>query len=88
MRSAKTIALLSYASVVLYVVIGFLYTPYLTGTLGVSDYGIYSLTASLVGYLSLDFGIGAALARLAAKFISEGRKEKIRDLLGLSLIHI
>ena len=84
MRSAKTIALLSYASVVLYVVIGFLYTPYLTGTLGVSDYGIYSLTASLVGYLSLDFGIGAALARLAAKFISEGRKEKIRDLLGLT----
>lgn len=84
MKSTKTTTLLSYASVALYVAIGFLYTPYLTGTLGVSDYGIYSLTASLIGYLSLDFGIGAALARLAAKFVSEGRKEKIRDLLGLT----
>lgn len=28
--------------------------------------------------------MAAALARLAAKFISEGRKEKIRDLLGLT----
>lgn len=84
MKSVKTTTLLSYVSVVLYVAIGFLYTPYLTGTLGISDYGIYSLTASLVGYLSLDFGIGAALARLAAKFILEGRKEKIRDLLGLT----
>ena len=84
MRSAKTTTLLSYASVILYVVIGFLYTPYLTGTLGISDYGIYSLTASLIGYLSLDFGIGAAQARLAAKFVSEGKKEKIKDLLGIT----
>lgn len=85
MKSVRITTLLSYTSVILYVVIGFLYTPYLTNTLGVSDYGLYSLTASLIGYLSLDFGIGAAQARLVAKFLIEGKRKKIRDLLGITL---
>lgn len=84
MKSLRATTLLSYISVILYVAIGFLYTPYLTNTLGVSDFGLYSLTASLIGYLSLDFGIGVAQARLIAKFIIEGKKEKIKDLLGIT----
>lgn len=84
MSSAKKASLVSYASVIFYVVAGFLYTPYLVKTLGTSNYGLYALAASLVGYFSLDFGIGAAQTRLCAKFIAEGRPEKIRDLLGIT----
>ena len=84
MRSAKKTSVLSYLSIVFYVIIGFLYTPYLVHTLGVSDYGIYALAASLIGYFSLDFGIGAAQTRLIAKYIAEGTVEKIKDVLGIT----
>lgn len=84
MSSAKKSSILSYVSVVFYVIAGFLYTPYLVQTLGVSDYGIYALAASLIGYFSLDFGIGAAQTRLAAKFLAEGKPEKIKDILGIT----
>lgn len=84
MSSAKKASLLSYISVVFYVIAGFLYTPYLVKTLGLSDYGIYALAASLIGYFSLDFGIGAAQTRLAAKYIAEGTSWKIRDMLGIT----
>lgn len=84
MKSAKKTSLLSYLSVVFYVIAGFLYTPYLVKTLGMSDYGIYALAASLIGYFSLDFGIGAAQTRLAAKYIAEGINWKIRDMLGIT----
>lgn len=84
MASVKKTSLLSYVSVVFYLLTGFLYTPFLIKTLGVSDYGIYSLSASLIGYFSLDFGIGAAQARLAAKYNLEGKREKIKDMLGIT----
>ena len=84
MASVKKTSLLSYISVGFYLLAGFLYTPFLVKTLGVSDYGIYSLSASLIGYFSLDFGIGAAQARLAAKYNLEGRRDKLRDMLGIT----
>lgn len=84
MGSAKKASLLSYCSVVFYVVAGFLYTPYLVNTLGIADYGIYTLAASLIGYFSLDFGIGAAQTRLAARYITEGTTWKIKDMLGIT----
>ncbi len=60
MKSAKKASIISYLTVGFYLVTGFFYTPFLIKTLGVSDYAIFALTASLVGYFSLDFGIGAA----------------------------
>ncbi|MCD8387772.1 MAG: oligosaccharide flippase family protein [Bacteroidales bacterium] len=84
MRSAKKSSILSYISVVFYVVVGFLYTPYLVRILGVSDYGIYSLCASLIGYFTIDFGISAAQTRLAAKYIAEGTPDKIGNMLGIT----
>lgn len=85
MSSAKKASIISYISVAFYIVTGFLYTPYLVQTLGVSDYGLYALSASLIGYFSLDFGIGAAQTRLTAKFIAEGRADRIRDMLGITI---
>lgn len=84
MRSAKKTSALSYLSIAFYVIAGFFYTPYLVHNLGLSNYGIYALSASLIGYFSLDFGIGAAQTRLAAKYIAEGTPEKIRNMLGIT----
>jgi O-antigen/teichoic acid export membrane protein len=84
MRSAKKTSIISYLTVAFYLVTGFLYTPLLIKTLGVSDYAIYGLTATLVGYFSLDFGIGTAQTRYIAKLLAEGNRAKIKDLLGIT----
>lgn len=83
-QSARKASLLSYFSTAFYIVTGFLFTPYLIKTLGVSDYSIYALSASLVGYFSLDFGIGAAQTRYIAKLRADGREDRVEDLLGIT----
>lgn len=52
--------------------------------IGVSDYGLYSLAASFIGYFVLDFGMSSSIARFIAKYRAEGRNDKIENLLGLT----
>ena len=85
MSSARKASIISYISVIFYIITGFFYTPLLVKTLGVSDYGIYSLAASLIGYFTIDFGIGAAQTRLIAKFIAENKLDKIKEVLGITI---
>ena len=44
----KTGALLSYISIILNNIIGLLYTPFMLRMMGQSEYGLYSLVASVV----------------------------------------
>lgn len=85
MSSLKKASIISYISVAFYIVTGFIYTPYLIKTLGVSDYGIFSMAASLIGYFSIDFGLSAAITRLTARFLAQNRPDKIRDMLGITV---
>lgn len=63
---------------------GFLFTPICTRMLGKSEYGVYSLVFSLVGYLGLfDLGFGTALIRYSARLREEGKDPK--DLYGMFL---
>jgi len=84
MKSAKITSLISYFNIAFYIVTGLFYTPLLVKTLGLSDYAIFSLVVSLVGYFSIDFGVGTAQTRYIAKLLAEGRRQKIYDLLGIT----
>lgn len=81
---AKYGALISYITIGFYILSGVLYTPYLISKLGISDYGIYTISIAVVAYFSIDFGIGAALTRLIARYRAEGQDEKIKDIIGLT----
>ena len=60
----KAGAFLSYVLLMLNTLIGLFYTPVLLRMLGQSEYGLYSLAASVVAYLTvLDFGFGNAIIR-------------------------
>jgi O-antigen/teichoic acid export membrane protein len=73
----KAGAVLSYAILGLNNVIGLLYTPYMLRMMGQSEYGLYSLVASVVAYLTiLDLGFGNAIIRYTAKFRAEGKTEE------------
>jgi O-antigen/teichoic acid export membrane protein len=80
----KVGALLSYASIFVYIIIGLLYTPIMLRLLGQSEYGLYSLIGSVVAYLSiLDLGLGNAIVRYTARNRAVGDKEAESSLNGM-----
>lgn len=77
-------ALLSYVVLGLNNLVGLLYTPYLLRMLGKSEYGMYSIVASVVAYLTiLDLGFGNAIVRYTAKYRAEGKVEEQRRMFGM-----
>lgn len=77
-------ALISYISIFLNLVISFAYTPWMIHKIGISDYGLYSLASSFIGYFILDFGMSSSIARFIAKYRAEGREDKVENMLGLT----
>ena len=70
-------AILSYAIIVVNMLVGILYTPILTAKLGQSEYGLYSLVTSVISYLTiLDFGFGNAIIIYTTKYRVSKQKEK------------
>lgn len=67
--------------------IPFLYTPIMLRLLGQSEYGLYSLANSVVGYLSLlSFGLGSTIVRYVAKYRAEENKEQEEKVIGLFIL--
>lgn len=83
----KAGALLSYLSIGLNTIIGLLYTPFMLRMMGQSEYGLYSLAASVISYLTvLDLGFGNAIIRYTAKYRVEGKKEEQYNMFGMFLL--
>ena len=56
--------ILSYVQLVSNVVINLAYVPFLIGSLGQSEYGLYQLMGSLIAYFSVfDFGLSNSVIR-------------------------
>lgn len=80
-------AILSYAIIVVNMIVGIVYTPILTAKLGQSEYGLYSLVVSIISYLTiLDFGFGNAIIIYTTKYRVGKQKEKEEKLHGMFLI--
>lgn len=77
-------AILSYFSIVANTVIQLLYTPLLVRMLGQSDYGLFSLVSSIIGYLTvLDLGFGNAIIVYTSKYRIQKRYEELKKLHGM-----
>lgn len=71
-KEIKLGAILSYVVIGLNMIIGIFYTPYLTRMLGQSEYGLYSLVASVISYLTiLDLGFGNAIIVYTSKYLAK-----------------
>ncbi len=79
----KSGIVLSYVYIAISMVAGLLYTPKMLELLGQSQYGLYTLATSVIGYLSfLNLGLESALIRYTAKYIALGDKDSERQLGG------
>ena len=62
-------------------------TPYIIRSLGVSEYGLYTMIGAFVGYLTvLDFGINNSIIRFVAKYRAEKDKKGEENFLAVSFI--
>ena len=83
----KTGATLSYIYIILNSAISILYTPLMLKLMGQSEYGLYTLVASVIAYLSvLDMGFGNAIIRYTAKYRTLNDKEGEYRLNGMFLV--
>lgn len=80
----KAGVVLNYIVIGLNALVGLVYTPYMLRMMGQSEYGLYSLAASVVAYLTImDFGFGNAIVRYTAKFRAEGKTEEQYSMFGM-----
>ena len=75
---------LSYLFLAISNIVSILYTPFLIRQLGQSEYGLYSLINSIIGYLSiLDLGFGSAIVVYTSKYRALNKKEAENRLHGM-----
>ncbi|MCM1028065.1 MAG: oligosaccharide flippase family protein [Pseudoflavonifractor sp.] len=84
MNQVKAGAALNYVIIALNTLTGLLYTPFMLRCLGQNEYGLYSLVASVIAYLTLlDFGFGSAIVRYTARIRATGSKRDEWELYGM-----
>jgi len=77
-------AVLSYLGIGLSIASGIVVTPLLVGHLGRSEYGLFTLSISVVTLFSFDLGLNSAVARFVAN--SEARGDRAKTLKVLSIV--
>lgn len=83
----KAGALLSYANLGISTVIPLFYTPIMLRLLGQAEYGLYSLSNSVISYLSLlTFGLGGSILRYLTQARATNDKEKLENTVGLFVV--
>lgn len=83
-KNRKIGAILSYISIAATTLIQLLYTPLLIRKLGQSEYGLYSLINSIIGYLTvLDLGFGNAIVVYTARYRAQKKYDEEKKLHGM-----
>ena len=78
---------LSYINLAISCIIPLLYTPVMLAMLGQEEYGLYSLSHSVVGYLSLlSFGFGSTIVRYLSKYRAENDQVALEKTCGFFLL--
>ncbi|WP_405116526.1 oligosaccharide flippase family protein [Paenibacillus sp. FSL K6-1217] len=87
MNQLKVGAILSYFSILVSVIISFLYTPVMLRLLGQQEFGLYSLIGSIISYLSiLDMGLGNAVVKYTSQNRALNNNDAQAKLNGMFLI--
>ena len=86
-KQRKIGAILSYLIIILSLIISLGYTPILTKSLGQSEYGLYSMIASIISTLTIfDFGFSSAIVVYSNKYRAKKEIEKEHSLYGMFII--
>lgn len=87
MNTSKQIrwgAVMSYGIIIFNIVIGLLYTPWMIGKIGRSDYGLYILVTTFLTYFTVDYGLSLAINKTLSVCRAEGRREDENKIMGVA----
>lgn len=86
-KQRKLGAILSYGSIIISTLVTLIYTPFMLRMIGQSEYGLYSLVASIIGYLTvLDLGFGNAIVVYTSRYRQQHKYEEEQNLHGMFLV--
>lgn len=86
MNQKKAGILITYITMAVNIVVGLVYSPFMLRMVGDSQYGVYSLSSSLISFIALlDLGLGQTLVRYISKARALGDSEQEAQLNGLFL---
>lgn len=79
--------ILTYIQIIISVIISIFTTPFITKTLGASEYGLYSVVLSLSAYINLfQLGIGSSYIRFYSIYRKNNDKRSIENMNGIYLL--
>lgn len=82
-------AIIGYVKMAATMAVGLIYTPIMLKMMGQSEYGLYSLIASVVAYLSvLDMGFGNAMIRFVSRNLAKKKDNKTINGVFLSIYSV
>lgn len=86
-KEIKFGAVLGYINIFISLMVTVFYTPVLLNKLGQAEYGLYSLVASIISYLSvLDMGFGNAMIRFISKSQAREERENESEINGIFIL--
>lgn len=75
-RSSLTIGtIISYVAIIVEILAGLFYIPWMVKQLGEANYSIYALATSITAMFTVDFGLSAAASKFISKYRSLGDQE-------------
>ena len=82
-QQIKIGAVLSYLSIGVNIGAGLIYTPWMIGKIGQSEYGLFTLANSLISLFMIDFGLSAATSKFISGYHVQGEEERANEFLGI-----
>ena len=82
-KQLKLGTVITYFTMAFNMISGLIYTPWMITEIGQNNYGLYTLTTSLITMFVMDFGMSAAVSRFVSKFNAEGNQEAVNNFLGI-----
>ena len=76
-------AIMSYIAILINLLSGLIYTPWVIRSIGKADYGLYTLAMSVISLFVFDFGLSSAVTRFISKYLAEKDQNKANNCLGL-----
>lgn len=81
----KVGVLLSYASMMINIIVGLITVPIMTHFMGTSEYGLFELMGSLIAYMSvMDFGLSSTITRYYSQAMARQDEKEKQNILAVS----
>ena len=82
-KQLKIGAVISSGSIIVNLLAGLFFTPWMIRKIGQNEYGLYTLANSLITLFLIDFGLSSATSRYISRYHAEGDEQAVDNFTGV-----